>query len=100
MYCLFLYLCMLKFSMFSDIDECTESDSPVCGQICTNTIGSYNCSCMIGYELNLMDSSSCDGKHKFLPLMQLLHRNIVATSYITEKHGILCSYIQYDIVPS
>ena len=61
MYChLLIVLCS------SDIDECSESDSPVCNQTCTNTIGSYNCSCMTGYELNMMDLSSCDGKNSLL----------------------------------
>ena len=58
---LFLCLCTVCFLCFSDIDECTESDYEVCEQNCTNTIGGYDCFCMTGYELNLMDNSSCDG---------------------------------------
>lgn len=33
-----------------DIDECEESGGAVCDQICKNTIGSYECSCVNGYE--------------------------------------------------
>ena len=38
-----------------DINEC---DQLVCGQICTNTYGSYICSCDIGYQLDI-DKHSC-----------------------------------------
>lgn len=34
----------------SDVDECIPSLN-VCDQLCTNTQGSYECSCMAGYEL-------------------------------------------------
>ena len=34
-----------------DIDECSLSLN-ICDQICTNTPGSYNCSCELGYTLN------------------------------------------------
>ena len=47
---------------FTDINECIEITPAVCSHNCTNTIGSYNCSCRIGYQLNATDSSSCDGK--------------------------------------
>ena len=47
----------------SDIDECTE-DADGCAQICTDTDGSYNCSCGPGYEL-ANDQRGCDGKHNY-----------------------------------
>ena len=31
----------------TDVDECSEN---VCPQNCTNTIGSYQCSCWDGYD--------------------------------------------------
>ncbi|XP_067863226.1 pro-epidermal growth factor [Heptranchias perlo] len=34
-----------------DIDECFEGGLGTCGQICTNTPGSYTCSCLPGYTL-------------------------------------------------
>ena len=36
-----------------DIDECSENSSP-CGDhgVCTNTPGSFNCSCEYGYQRN------------------------------------------------
>ena len=37
----------------TDIDECSE-DTDVCdtNAECTNTIGSYNCTCTVGYTGN------------------------------------------------
>ena len=35
---------------YSDINECSGG-SHGCSQICTNTIGSYTCSCNSGYRL-------------------------------------------------
>ena len=32
-----------------------------CDQICMNTLGSFTCMCLTGYELN-DDSTTCDGK--------------------------------------
>ncbi|XP_078582019.1 uncharacterized protein LOC144865296 [Branchiostoma floridae x Branchiostoma japonicum] len=44
----------------TDIDECAFRNR-VCGQnmICTNTNGSYQCSCPVGYSLDIV-SSSCE----------------------------------------
>ncbi|XP_070545496.1 tolloid-like protein 1 isoform X2 [Ptychodera flava] len=38
-------------NFFMDIDEC-ENDNGGCEHICTNTIGSYNCSCRNGFMLH------------------------------------------------
>jgi len=48
---------MCKYLISADIDECLSSP---CGQICTNTAGSYQCSCNNGYELD-SDGITCDG---------------------------------------
>ena len=45
---------------YIDIDECDE-DTHNCTQMCTNTIGSYVCSCEPGYRLDL-DNAGCSGK--------------------------------------
>jgi len=39
-----------------DINEC-ELDPQVCDQVCTNTFGSFKCSCKAGYTL--VDKRSC-----------------------------------------
>ena len=46
-------------SYFADIDECSVGTHG-CAFNCTNTIGSYSCSCDIGYHLN-EDGLQCDG---------------------------------------
>ena len=43
-----------------DIDECAEIDA--CDQDCTNTVGSFICSCYNGYELD-DNGRSCNGMH-------------------------------------
>ena len=42
-----------------DVDECAE-DTDTCAQACTNTNGSYTCSCDPGYRL-ASDNRHCDG---------------------------------------
>ena len=44
-----------------DIDECVQ-EMAGCDQNCTNTAGSYYCTCMDGYELE-SDSHTCTGNH-------------------------------------
>ena len=42
-----------------DINECSSNNGN-CSQICTNTNGSFICSCRFGYVLNA-DSRTCNG---------------------------------------
>ena len=44
----------------TDIDECALGISG-CNQICTNTIGSYVCSCYFGYQI-YSHNKTCIGK--------------------------------------
>ena len=55
---------MLKFilSWITDVNECSEGTDQ-CNQICTNTVGSYKCSCNAGYVLGL-DKKTCVGTYK------------------------------------
>ena len=45
---------------FSDIDECTSNSLHSCSDICTNTYGSYTCSCHVGYSLD-NNGLTCSG---------------------------------------
>ena len=45
--------------MCKDVNECVEG-SHRCSQNCSNTDGSYECSCMDGYQLN-SNGYSCNG---------------------------------------
>ena len=43
-----------------DIDECLTPSTNPCNQICTNTDGSFECSCMSGFQLE-SDGFTCEG---------------------------------------
>ena len=45
---------------YTDIDECEEGIDG-CAQNCTDTDGSYNCSCGSGYNLAI-NQHGCDGQ--------------------------------------
>jgi len=49
----------------ADIDECNSStNNTICDESrCTNTDGSYHCSCRDGYILSNISEQSCDGKY-------------------------------------
>ena len=50
------------FNVFSsDIDECASPDNGGCSQNCTNTQGSYRCSCFEGFHL--MNDTHCAGMY-------------------------------------
>ena len=49
-----------KLYLLIDIDEC-EGNIDSCAQICTNTNGSFQCSCVSGYSLS-SDRRTCQQK--------------------------------------
>ena len=53
-----------------DIDEC-QINNGGCEQVCTNTAGSFECSCPTGYVL-AADGANCTGK----PTTQCLHSHV------------------------
>ena len=61
-----------------DINECDTSNGG-CNHTCTNTDGSYTCSCNSGYELN-SDSHTCNG------LFYSYHIQCISMSYILYRH--------------
>ena len=52
---------IINHTMFSDVNECATLNGG-CSQICTNIIGSYYCSCSIGYLLSA-DNRTCNGTY-------------------------------------
>ena len=52
-----------QFYFIADVNEC-DKDNGNCSQMCTNTDGSFNCSCNSGY---LLDSDglyiTCNGRY-------------------------------------
>ena len=62
---------------FADVNEC-ESNNGGCAQMCTNTIGSFECSCTVeGYVL-AANNASCEGKSLFYLVNCLLNNLILA----------------------
>ena len=51
----------LLYISFIDINECATNNGG-CAQYCTNTLGTYSCSCDSGYTLNI-DGHKCTGMH-------------------------------------
>ena len=49
---------------FTDIIECATNNGG-CSQLCTNTIGSYICSCNVGYVIS-GDNRTCAGIYDIL----------------------------------
>ena len=57
--------CAIKISIiYLDINECS-SDYGGCDQYCNNSIGSYECSCSIGFSLS-SDRHNCSGLSQFI----------------------------------
>ena len=49
---------MFNAIIFKDVDEC---DNNVCEHNCSNTDGSYLCSCNPGYRVDVRNKSRCRG---------------------------------------
>ena len=45
---------------FTDNNECLVNNGD-CSQKCENTLGSFECQCLIGFKLNV-DKRTCDGR--------------------------------------
>ena len=60
------------FKITIDINECREGTDG-CAQICTDSEGSYSCSCETGYNL-AEDKHGCNGKNtcSAISCMQML----------------------------
>ena len=54
-----LSILVLQTTVFPDINECSLNTDG-CAHICSNTIGSYTCSCRAGYRLQ-SDGHTCNG---------------------------------------
>ena len=52
-------------TLFSEYDECTNAQEHGCEHDCINTLGGYECQCMIGYELH-SDEKRCERKNYFV----------------------------------
>ena len=65
---LFIYRPSHYNTFYSDIDECeTETDNCDAAATCTNTVGSFSCTCSVGYN---GDGVTCTGK--FMRIFRLI----------------------------
>uniref|UniRef100_A0A8C5UEH1 EGF-like domain-containing protein n=2 Tax=Passeriformes TaxID=9126 RepID=A0A8C5UEH1_9PASS len=77
------------FPSFPDFDECTVYGT--CSQTCTNTEGSYTCSCVEGYLLQ-PDNRSCKAKNEPVDRPPVL--------LIANSQNILATYLSGAPVPN
>ena len=61
-YILPLHHAATLYFLIPDIDECAMNNGG-CQYSCTNTFGSFMCSCNVGYDL-LEDSVTCQGMNE------------------------------------
>ena len=67
----------------ADVDEC-ERDTDGCSHNCTNTIGSYDCSCPNGFLLH-SDGLLCNGNDSNVTTVR---DNISKPIYHNSNHGL------------
>ena len=60
----------IAFVFAIDINECASGNGG-CAQTCTNNVGSYQCSCGTGYNLN-SDNHGCDGMSSIQGLLIII----------------------------
>ena len=62
------FLCKFLFN-FSDVDECEQYHPCNENSLCINTLGSYDCKCMSGFEQASITSKECIGNFKYASLI-------------------------------
>lgn len=80
----------------ADINECAEGLSS-CSQVCTNTVGSYTCSCHPGYTLDA-DSSTCTLSAGMLCCWWVHGHNFTFDNFYIIVGGFVCDEGAYVIV--
>ena len=51
---------LICFVYNTDVDECKRGTNN-CSQLCINTVGSYTCDCILGFQLD-SDGRACNSK--------------------------------------
>ena len=57
---------ILILHYYLDIDECTIGTDCSINSTCTNTDGSYDCVCNLGFSHTLGDETHCEGTFKVI----------------------------------
>jgi hypothetical protein len=66
---------------FLEINECQSTQDNLCDQTCTNTAGSYTCSCLAGYSFT--SPVTCTGLYAVIYTFILYHNNW--NGHVTQK---------------
>lgn len=74
----------MRFVLLTEINECAVSPSP-CDQLCTNSPGSFECSCYIGYALD-NDERTCNGMFVYYTHAHTIHTYIHTDIYTIHTH--------------
>ena len=92
---------MVLIKIIVDINECNVNNGG-CEHTCTNTVGSYNCSCNTGYQLNL---GHCSGNLLYvvenyyaLLIMQIIMSAIVIKVGVDILVSILLVVITVSVI--
>ena len=68
-----------------------------CEQICMNTIGSYTCSCLPGYSLDMIGQENCNGEYPYIRLVILLSLPDIYIDYYSKHCLIVFCNVYYDM---
>ena len=69
-----------RLLFLSDINECANGSIHNCAQQCTNTPGSFVCSCNAGFTLN-SNKYSCDGEKSFVICTTVWIKKLLSSTY-------------------
>ena len=91
---------MVLIKIIVDINECNVNNGG-CEHTCTNTVGSYNCSCNTGYQLSL--GQHCSGNlienyYALLIIMQIIMSAIVIKVGVDILVSILLVVITVSVI--
>ena len=73
-----LYIIKSANILYTDINECLPNEGMgPCERICTNTIGSFDCNCQLGYMLSRYD---CNGRMNVCISIMICFADFLQTS--------------------